>query len=293
MLEAETLKRIRQLELKTRRLVNTSFAGAYHSVFKGRGIAFEGVRPYQPGDDVRDIDWNVTARADEAYIKRFAEERELTVMLMLDSSASCLFGTQNRQKRDLAAEIGAALALSAITNNDQVGLLIFSDQIEHFTAPRKGRNHVLRLIRDLLAARPSNQGTDLAMGLHAVNRMLKQRAIIFLMSDFLATSAEYTRELNITARRHDLIAVVLSDPLENRWQNSGLVRLYDAETDEIVLVDTASADWRSRFNTQSGRFQKMRDATLSRAGVDRIDLSVTSDYVSALRQFFQRRERRL
>jgi uncharacterized protein (DUF58 family) len=291
MLEAETLKRIRQLELKTRRLVNTSFAGAYHSVFKGRGIAFEGVRPYQPGDDVRDIDWNVTARTDEAYIKRFSEERELTVMLMLDSSASCLFGTQNRQKRDLAAEIGAALALSAISNNDQVGLIIFSDKIEHFTAPRKGRNHVLRLMRDLLAARPSNQGTDLAMALHAANRMLKQRAIIFLMSDFLATSAEYVRELNITARRHDLIAIVLSDPLENHWGNNGLVRLYDAETDDVILVDTASAEWRKRFQAQAGRFQKMRNNTLT--GIDQIDLSVTSDYVAALRQFFHRREKRL
>ncbi|PJF38943.1 MAG: DUF58 domain-containing protein, partial [Phototrophicales bacterium] len=174
MLQTDTLKRIRQLELKTRRLVNTSFAGAYHSAFKGRGMAFEGVRPYQLGDDIRDIDWNVTARTNETYVKYFNEERELTVMLLLDSSASCLFGTQKRQKRAVAAEIGAALALSAIANNDQVGLLIFSDQVEHFTAPRKGKNHILRLIRDLLIANPTNLGTDLATGLHAVNRMLKQ-----------------------------------------------------------------------------------------------------------------------
>jgi uncharacterized protein (DUF58 family) len=160
MLPVETLRRIRQIELKTRRLVDDSFAGAYHSVFKGRGIAFDSVRPYQPGDDVRDIDWNVTARANEAFVKNYTEERELTVMLVVDSSASCLFGTVNRKKRDLAAELGAVLALAAIRNNDRVGLLIFSDKVEYFVSPRKGRNHVLRLIRDLLAARPVNRGTD-------------------------------------------------------------------------------------------------------------------------------------
>ncbi len=293
MIEAETLRRIRRLEMRTRRLVNESFAGAYHSVFKGRGLAFEAVRPYQPGDDVRDIDWNVTARSDEAYVKRFAEERELTVMLVLDTSASCLFGTVNRQKRDLAAEIGAVLALSAVSNNDNVGLLVFSDRVEQFVRPRKGRNHVLRIIRDLLAVRPAQQGTDLSLALRTVNRALHKRAIIFLMSDFLLNPQEYARELVATSRRHDVIALVLSDPRERRWPDAGLVALRDAETGAAYRVDTGSAQWRRRFEQQARRFGQMRDATLTQAGADRIDLPVDVDYVQALTQFFQRRAQRL
>ncbi|MFW5772657.1 MAG: DUF58 domain-containing protein [Phototrophicaceae bacterium] len=293
MIEAETLRRIRRLEMRTRRLVNESFAGAYHSVFKGRGLAFEAVRPYQPGDDVRDIDWNVTARSDEAYVKRFAEERELTVMLVLDTSASCLFGTVNRQKRDLAAEIGAVLALSAVSNNDNVGLLVFSDRVEQFVRPRKGRNHVLRIIRDLLAVRPAQQGTDLSLALRTVNRALRKRAIIFLMSDFLLNPQEYARELVATSRRHDVIALVLSDPRERRWPDAGLVALRDAETAAAYRVDTGSARWRRRFEQQARRFGQMRDATLTQAGADRIDLPVDVDYVQALTQFFQRRAQRL
>lgn len=293
MLTPETLKRIRRIELRTRRLVNESFAGAYHSAFKGRGIAFDTVRPYQPGDDVRDIDWNVTARADQAYIKRYAEERELTVMLMLDSSASTLFGTVNRQKRDLAAEIGAVLALAATTNNDKVGLLIFSDKIEYFVAPRKGRNHVLRIIRDLLAARPADQGTDIALALRSVNRLLKQRAIVFLMSDFLVTGREYARELMVMSQRHDLVAFVLSDPRERTWPDAGLVRLRDAETGDMQMVDTSSRRWRQGFERQAVKFAQVRDSTLTRAGVDRIELPVDGDYVKALTAFFQRRSQRL
>ncbi|MBC7870876.1 MAG: DUF58 domain-containing protein, partial [Chitinophagaceae bacterium] len=247
MLTPETLRRIRHIELHTRRLVNNSFAGAYHSVFKGRGIAFDTVRPYQPGDSVRDIDWNVTARNDEAYVKNYAEERELTVMLALDTSASCLFGTVRQPRRDLAAEIGAAIALSAVSNNDKVGLLIFSDQVELFIPPRKGRNHVSRLIRELLAARPSSKGTDLSLGLRTVNRFLKQRAIVFLLSDFLASGQEYAADLLVTGRRHDLIAVVLSDPREISWPNVGLIGLQDAETGAEQWVDTSSPTWQRQF----------------------------------------------
>ena len=293
MLTPETLHRIRRIELRTRRLVNDSFGGAYHSVFKGQGIAFDTVRPYQPGDDVRNIDWNVTARANEAFVKQYIEERELTVMLVLDSSASCLFGTVNRSKRDLAAELGAVLALAAISNNDRVGLLIFSDQAEHFIAPRKGRNHVLRLIRDLLAARPANRGTNLSLALRTVDRLLKRRAIVFLLSDFLASARDYTHDLLVVSRRHDLIAVVMGDPLEKRWPDAGLVGIRDAETSASTWVDTSSTDWRRQFEQQSRRFRQMRDTTLARASVDRIDLPVDGDYVRALTQFFRQRAHRI
>jgi len=293
MLTAETLRKIRRIELRTRKLVDDSFAGAYHAVFKGRGIAFDAVRPYEPGDDIRDIDWNVTARTGEPFIKRYVEERELTVMLVLDASASAAFGTVNRQKRDLAAELGAVLAFTAISNNDKVGLLVFSDQIERFIPPRKGRNHVLRLIRDLLAARPTHRGTDISLALRTINQLWKRSATVFLISDFLASSQEYARDLLITGRRNDVIAVVLSDPREQSWPDVGLVGLRDAETGSIAWIDTASADWRKQFQQQTRRFQRMRDQALSRAGVDRIDVPVDGDYVQALTRFFQQRAQRI
>lgn len=293
MLTPETLHRIRQIELRTRRLVNDSFGGNYHSVFKGKGIAFDTVRPYQPGDDVRNIDWNVTARTNEAYVKQYVEERELTVMLVLDTSASCLFGTVNRSKRDLAAELGAILALAAISNNDRVGLFVFSDQAELFIAPRKGRNHVLRLIRDLLGARPANRGTDLSLALRTVDRLLKRRAIVFLLSDFLAPARDYLHDLLVVSGRHDLIAVVMADPLEKTWMNVGLVGIRDAESSASTWVDTSSKQWRGQFAQQAQRFRHLRDSTLSRAGVDRIDLPVDGDYVRALTQFFRLRAHRI
>lgn len=292
MLKPETLKRIKRIELKTQKLVNDVFAGAYRSVFKGRGIAFESVRPYQPGDDVRDIDWNVTARTGEAYLKQYAEERELTVIIALDSSASNMFGTVNRQKRDLAAEIGAILALAASRNNDRVGLVTFSDQIEHITPPRKGRNHVLRIIRDVLTAQPTYSGTDIAAGLRAISNMQERRAIIFVLSDFLATGPEYMRQLRVTARHHDLIAVILSDPLEKRWPDAGLVTLADAETGENRTIDTSPARWREAFKERSKRFHKLRRNTLYQARVDSINLSVDEDYVPALIRFFEQRASR-
>lgn len=293
MLTAETLRKIRRIELRTRKLVNDSFAGAYHAVFKGRGIAFDTVRPYEPGDDIRDVDWNVTARTGEPFIKRYVEERELTVILALDASASASFGTVNRQKRDLAAELGAALAFTAISNNDKVGLLIFSDQIELFIPPRKGRNHVLRLIRDLLAAQPTHRGTNISLGLRTINQLLKHSAIVFLISDFLASSQDYARDLLVTCRRNDVIAVVLGDPLEQAWPSVGLVGLRDAETGAVAWVDTASSNWRKQFQQQARRFQTMRDDTLARAGVDRVDVPVNGDYVQALTLFFQKRAQRI
>lgn len=286
----EALRRIRRIELKTRRLVSSSFIGAYHSTFKGRGMMFEAVRPYEPGDDVRHLDWNVTARTGgEPFVKRYAEERELTVLIVLDSSASCFFGTIGQQKRDLAAELGAVLSLTAITNNDKAGLLVFSDQIEQFTPPRKGRNHVLRLIRDILAARPANRGTDLALALSTAARLLHQRAIIFLISDFLASGSDYATALMVAAKRHDVIAVVLSDPREERWPDAGLVALQDAETDAVKWVDTSVSEWRTAFEARADRFKQMRDLTLSQASVDRVDIATDGDIVRALMQFFHQR----
>lgn len=287
----ETLRRIRRIEIKTRRLVKDNLVGAYHSMFKGRGIAFDSVRPYEPGDDVRDIDWNVTARAGGLpFIKRYAEERELTVLLMLDASASNAFGSTEQQKQERAAELGAVLALAAIRNNDKVGLLIFSDQIEHVTLPRKGRNHILRLIRDLLAVKPVSKGTDIGLALRTANNTLKQRAVIFLISDFLAAKEDYETELRLTSRRHDLVAAVLTDPLEQHWVNAGMVALRDAETDAVTWVDTNSLAWREKFGARAARFQQMRDTALSKAGVDRVNIPPQGDYVTALVQFFQRRK---
>ncbi len=291
MESVEVLKRIRRIELHTRRLVRELFAGSYHSVFKGRGIAFEAVRAYEPGDDVRSIDWNVTARTGEPFIKNFAEERELTVMLALDASASILFGTQGRFKRDLAAELGAVLAFSAIANNDKVGLLVFSDQIELFIPPRKGRKHVLRLIRDLLATKAMHKGTDLALGIKTLHRSLKRRAIIFLISDFLVSSDEYIKELMLVGHRHDVIAVTLSDPLEQSWPSVGLIGLRDSETELTTWVNTSSRGWRRQFSAQARRFRLMRESALASARVDRIDILSDGDYVRPLIDFFRKRER--
>lgn len=289
MLTAETLRKIRRIELRTRKLVDESFAGAYHSTFKGRGIEFDTVRPYDFGDDARLIDWNVTARTGEPFVKKFVEERELTVMLLLDTSASCLFGTSKQQKRDAAVELAAVLAYSAIRNHDKVGLILFSDQVELYVPPRKGRNHILRLIRDLLAAQPTQKGTDIALALHMANRLLKHRAVIFLMSDFLLPVETYATELSLVGRRHDLIAGILSDPLEQVWPNVGLAVMRDAETGQERWIDTTSKAWRDQFQQQSRRFQNIRDETLVRANVDRIDIPSDGDYISALLTFFQRR----
>lgn len=285
-------KRIRQIELTTRKLVNESFSGAYHAVFKGRGIAFDSVRAYEPGDDIRDIDWNVTARTGEPYIKRYIEERELTVMLVLDTSASILFGTTERNKRDLAAEVSATLAFAALSNNDKVGLLTFSDVVEQFIPPRKGRNHALRLIRDLLVAKPEHSRTNITLALQSINKLLKRRAIIFIISDFLYASDDYIHELMQMSRKHDVVAILVSDPLERHWPSAGLVSVEDAETGAHHLIDTGSQAWQKAFRQRVHQLRSVRDAILLQARVDRIDLSPETDYVTALRLFFQRRAKR-
>lgn len=293
MLSSETLKRIRQIEFHTRKLVDDAFVGEYHAVFKGRGMEFDSVRPYQPGDDVRLIDWNVSARMPEPYVKQYVEERELTVMLVLDASASCFFGTVSAQKHDTAAELGAVLAYAAIRNHDKVGLVVFSDQLEHYVPPRTGRNHTLRLIRDLVTMRPAkDRGTDLALALRKVNRLLKNRAIIFLMSDFLISSTDYLKELMLTAQHHDVIGVVLSDDREQRWPDVGIIGLEDAETGETQWVDTSQAKWREQFQQRAQQFQQVRNHVLNRAHVDQIVIPTNGDYMSALGAFFQQRARR-
>lgn len=293
MLPADTLRKIRRIELQTRRLVDAVFAGAYHAVFKGRGIEFDAVRPYEPGDDVRDIDWNVTARAGEAFVKRYIEERELTVMLVLDASASCQFGTVSRQKRDVAVELGAVLAYAAISNNDRVGLLLFSDRVERYVPPRKGHNHMLRLIRELLSTQAEGRGTNLALALQTVNRLLKRRAIVILMSDFLEPGDSYATDLATAARRHDLIGVVLSDPREEAWPDSGLVALRDAESGRLAWVDTSQAAWRDGFQQRARSVDMARHRALANARVDWIHASTDGDTVQALTAFFQKRARRL
>lgn len=292
MLSPENRRRIRHIELQTRKLVDSAFSGAYRSTFKGRGLAFAGVRPYEPGDSVRDMDWKVTARAGQAYIRQYVEERELTVLLVLDSSASCLFGTTSQQKSELAARLGAVLSYAAVTNNDRVGLVVFSDHIEHLVPPRKGRNHVLRLIRDLLSTHPSSKGTDIALALKVVQRLLKGRAVVFVISDFLVTDEDYYRDLFVLSREHDVIAIMLSDPLEQAFPQVGLMGLHDAETGAVQWVDTANTNWQREFRQRSIHYGSLRDAALLRAGVDRISIPPDGDYVRALVQFFRERAQR-
>lgn len=293
MLSPELIKRIRRIEIRTRRLVNDSFAGEYHAIFKGRGMEFDEVRPYQPGDEVRTIDWNVTARTGEPFVKRFVEERELTVMLLVDASASGKFATVNRFKREIAAELAAVLAFSAISNNDKVGVLIFTDRVELFIPPRKGRRHVLRLIRDLLAFEPVGHRTNLKLGLDTINNLLKRRSILFLISDFLTPPDSYRAALQFSNRRHDVIAVTLSDPREHELPNVGLLALEDAETGQIRWVDTGSRQWRQAFVERVNELKTARDRVFRKAQVDRIDISTDAEYVTPLTRFFERRARRL
>jgi uncharacterized protein (DUF58 family) len=296
MLPPDLVRTIRRIEIRTRHLVNDSFAGEYQAIFKGRGMEFDEVRQYQPGDEVRSIDWNVTARMGVPFVKRYVEERELTVMLAFDASASGRFGTAGRLKREIAAELGAVLAFSAITNNDKVGLLAFTDQTELHIPPRKGRRHVLRLIRDLLAFEPAGRGTDIALALDRLNRTLKRRAIIFLISDFMIPTsgrADYEQALLITNRRHDLVAVTVTDPRELAWPAVGLVALKDAETGAMTWIDSSAEMWRETFARQATARETARDATLTRARVDRIDVTVGQDYVVPLLAFFEMRARRL
>ena len=293
MLTSELMTQIRRIEIRTRHLVNDSFAGEYQSIFKGRGMAFDEVRPYVPGDEIRTIDWNVTARTGEAYVKRYTEERELTVMLMVDMSASGDFGSVNRFKRELAAELTAVLAFAATTNNDKVGMLIFTDQIELFIPPRKGRRHVLRLIRELLAFEPQSKGTDIKLALDTINQISKRRSILFMISDFLEEPAHYRKTLAMTNRRHDIIAVDLSDPLERDIDNVGLLTLEDAETGELTWVDTSDKQWQQAFHQRVDKLEAEKQQAFIRSSVDRINIGTDREYINPLTGFFQQRAKRI
>jgi uncharacterized protein (DUF58 family) len=329
----EVLRQVRLIELRTRGTVNSLFSGEYHSAFKGQGMEFAEVREYDPGDDVRTIDWNVTARMGHPYVKKHVEERELTVMLLVDLSGSEHFGTRGRWKAELAAELAAVLALSAIRNNDRVGLLLFTDRVEHVVPPKKGRRHVLRLIRDLLAFRPTGRGTDLAAALDYAGRMLRHRSILFVLSDFqiphddqerggpdsgIATSpaagpvrpvgagasgterrAEPTpfdrfhRTLKLVSNRHDLVAVRLVDASEEALPDAGLLVLQDPETGEEVVLDTRSVHVRRRYDARAEAEERALRAIFRRLAVDEIELRTDESYVRPLLAFFRARERKL
>ena len=288
MLTKELLRKIRKIEIVTERLVRDRMAGQYHSVFKGAGIAFSEVRQYMPGDDIRLIDWNVSARMNAPYIKLFVEEREMTVLLLVDMSASGRFGSANEEKRELAA----VLAFSAIKNSDRVGLIIFTNEVERFVPPKKGKKHVLRVISEILSFSPRSPRTDLAVGLDFMGHVARRRAVAFLVSDFLAPPATYERALRLASRRHDLIPVVVSDPLENALPRVGLVDLLDPETGQIVAFDTSGPEGRS-FATESRRQAEAREALFRRLSLDAIAVSTDRPYRPALTTFFEARARRL
>lgn len=289
----DLIDQIRRIEIRTRHKVEDLFAGSYLSVFKGRGIEFDEVRPYQSGDDVRAVDWNVTARMGELYIKRFVEERELTVLLMVDVSGSQDFGSVGRFKREAVAEMAALLAFAASRNNDKVGLLLFTDRVEKYYPPRKNRRHILRLVRELLTFQPVGRGTDLKAALDYSNRMLKRRGIVFLLSDFQADPQTYRKALNVAGRRHDLVAIDLRDPLEKNIAPIGLMVLEDAETGELTEIDTADPAWRKTFSARQEQMDTAIRQVLNGAKVDRIDLATPDDFVNALTRFFKNRMRRL
>ncbi len=287
----EILKKIRQLELKTRGMIDTAFSGQYRSVFKGRGMNFEEVREYQPGDEVRAIDWNVTARTGDAYIKKFTEERELTVMLVVDVSASGEFGSVNLSKRELAAEVACLFAFSAIRNNDKVGCILFSDHVELFIPPAKGRGHALRIIREILFFEPQGKGTNVACALEAMNRVLSRRAVVFLVSDF--QTGDFSKPLNVASRRHDVVAIPVVDPGELEMPDIGRVVLEDAETGERMVINTSDRKTRLRFAENIGGPLDDWPTYFRRYGVESITLRTDQDYVPALRRFFQQRTSRL
>jgi uncharacterized protein (DUF58 family) len=289
---------MRQLEIRTRRMVNDSLAGEYHSVFKGRGMDFDEVREYSPGDEVRTIDWNVTARAGRPFVKKFTEERELTILLLVDISASGNFGSARLAKRDLAAELASVLAFSAIRNSDKVGLLLYTDRIERYLPPKKGRRHVLRVVRDILYHTPDGKGTDGVKALDVANHVLHRRAIVFLISDFqspgdpAARRAELRRAMRQTNRRHDLIAVQIADPRETELPNVGVLALEDAETGEIIELDTGSAGVRKRYHELAIERAKRMVSDFRAEGVDTLELKTDTPYMAALQRFFKTRERR-
>ncbi|MCX6998392.1 MAG: DUF58 domain-containing protein [Kiritimatiellaeota bacterium] len=291
MIPRDILRKVRRIQIRTRHLVNDVFAGEYHSVFKGRGMEFQEVREYTPGDDVRSIDWNVTARMGHPFVKRFTEERELTVMLLVDISASHVFGSTRQLKKDLAAELAAVLAFSAIQNNDRVGLMLCTDEVEHYLPPRKGVSHVLRVIRDVLYFQPRHRGTALIPALDFLNHVTTHKTVTFLISDFL-TREELKPTLTVSARRHDLVAVVAGDRREQEWPAVGLVEWTDAETGARRLVDTSDARVRRALAGQQAERRAELIRLLNRSGLDTIEVLAGEPYEFEVEKFFRTRARR-
>lgn len=290
MIPKEILKKVRRLEITTRGMVNDVFSGEYHSVFKGRGMEFSEVREYQVGDDIRTIDWNVTARYGHPFVKVFEEERELTVMLMVDASSSGEFGTFERMKGEIAVEICALLAFSAIKNNDKVGLIIFTDKVEKFVPPRKGKSHVLRVLRELLYFHPQDKKTDIADALDYFNRVIRRRSVVFLVSDFI--SKGYEQSLRIANKKHDVVAIHIVDPRELELPNVGYVELEDAETGEQILLDTTSREVRDLFKKKTSQAMMARDKLFKSMNVDSIAIHTDESYFEPLIRFFRMRAKR-
>lgn len=284
---SELLKRVRKIEIKTRGLSNQIFSGQYHSAFKGRGMAFSEVRGYQMGDDIRTIDWNVTARTGDPYVKVFEEERELTVMLMVDVSGSGDFGSKVMLKRQLMTEICAVLSFSAIQNNDKVGIIFFSDRIEKFIPPKKGKSHILRIIRELIDFTPEHKGTDLSEGLRYLTNVVKKRSIAFLLTDFM--DSDYSDALKLANKKHDLVAIRIHDQLEQEIPNVGLIPMTDTETGELIWVDTSKKDVRTKLKAESLRFEAELKDTLLKSGVDMAEIRTDHSYVKPLLNLFKRR----
>lgn len=287
---AEIIRKVQQIQIVANRTVNDLFAGQYKSVFRGRGMEFDEVRQYQPGDDIRTIDWNVTARTGDCFIKRYCEERELTVLFVVDVSASGMFGSTHQSKLDLVIELAAMLMFSALKNNDKVGLVTFCDEVIDFIPPRKGKTHVLRMIRQLVDVDPIARETNIAAALEFLNRVQKRRAVVFLVSDFLSELPRKT--LAISNRRHDLTAITVSDPREDELPDVGFVTLRDAETGEIIEVDTRHAAVRALFARQAETRQSALSSELTKLGVDRLPVDTHGDYLLSLRKFFRMREKR-
>ncbi|MEN8193472.1 MAG: DUF58 domain-containing protein [Bacteroidota bacterium] len=291
MLTKELLKQVKQIEIKTRNVVNEVFSGEYHSVFKGRGMEFSEVREYQIGDDIRSIDWNVTARFGHPFIKIFEEERELTVMLVIDMSGSLLFGSVDKTKQQIAAELSAILAFSAMKNNDKVGLILFTDRIEKFVPPKKGRSHGLRIIREVLSFKPEGNTTDIKGALEYLNHTIKRKSIAFLISDYIDSG--YDKIMNIVGKKHDLIGVVLKDPRELQIPKSGLIKFKDAETGTLRYIDTNNKKVRSSFEETLHFHDTMRKNIFMKSRLDAINIDISESYVKPLVNFFRKREKQL
>lgn len=290
MLPREVIRKVKRIEIRTKRLVNDVFSGEYHSIFKGRGMEFEEVREYQPGDDVRVIDWNVTARYGHPFVKRFKEERELTVMILVDASSSGEFGTAHRMKGEIAAELCSVLAFSAIKNNDRVGMIIFTDRVEKYVPPKKGSSHVLRLIREVLYFKPQHQKTDINCALEFLGRVMKRKSVVFLVSDFL--SGGFEKLLAIANKKHDLVAIKIADPRESELPNVGFIELEDTETGEQILIDTRHPEVRRSFREYALREKTKLDKGFRSLDLDHVHITTDKSYVEPLMAFFRLRAKR-